>query len=54
VGQKPLSAALAVYNRRIAVTKYTGMNCIRVLCVRIVFYLVNMHKFELSRSKSVS
>jgi len=52
--QNLLSEALAVYNRRIAVTKYTGMICIRVLCVRVVFYLVNVHKFEFSRSKSVS
>ena len=51
-GKNPLSEALAIYNGRIAVTKHTGMKCIRVLCVRDVFYLVNVvHKFE---SKSVS
>lgn len=52
---EPALAALAVYNRRTAVTKYTEIKCNRVLCVRVVFNLVNVVlKFELSRSKSVS
>jgi len=46
--QNPPSEALAVYNRRTAVIKSTGMNCIRVLCVRVLFHLVNVvHKSEL-------